>query len=69
MVKCPNCGGKLEEIGKERILPDPEFVDMSDEELIDFFWEDITGDYKQYGATLVHFICEKCNKRYRSTRK
>jgi len=69
MVKCPNCGSRLKEVGEERILPDPEYVDMSDEELIDFFAEDITGEYTKYGVTLVHFECGKCDKKYRLTKK
>jgi hypothetical protein len=69
MVKCPKCGNRLKEVKRERVLPDPEFEDMSDEELIDFFWEDITGDYDEYGALLVHFECSNCLKKYRWIKK
>lgn len=69
MVKCPNCGNKLEEVGREKALDEPQFVDMSDEELIDFFWEDITGNYEEYGVTLIHFKCDDCGKRYNKKKK
>jgi hypothetical protein len=69
MVKCPNCGKRLQEVDRERTLPDPEFQDMTDEELIDFFWEDITGNYDEYGATMIHYRCTFCEKRYRLTKK
>ncbi len=65
MAKCPNCKGKMKVISKKRTLPDPEYVDMSDEELIDFFAEDITGDYKDYGVTVVRYQCTKCGKKYK----
>ena len=69
MVKCPNCGHRLKEVGREKALDEPEFVDMSDEELIDYFGEEITGNYDQYGVTMVHFKCEECGKRYNMKEK
>lgn len=47
MTVCPNCGGKLKELSRERILPDPDFTGTSDKELVEFFWEDITGNYEK----------------------
>ncbi len=69
MVKCPNCEGRLKEVSRERTLPDPDFVTMSDDEMIDFFSEDITGEYTNWGMTEVHFKCMKCGKRFRLEKK
>ena len=69
MPKCPKCKGELVQISKHRILPDPNYVDMTDEELIEFFAEDITGDYKKWGADRIEYKCENCGKHYIQKKK
>ena len=59
MTVCPNCGGKLKESSRERILPDPEFTGMSDQELVEFYWEEITGNYEKWGEDQIKFQCRK----------
>ncbi len=66
MISCPNCGWKLKELNRERILPDPDFTVMSDDELVEFFWEDITGDYDKWGEDQITFQCPKCGDIYKT---
>ncbi len=64
MSECPKCGGKLVVVKKERILPDPEFVDMSDEEMIEFFAEEISGNYEKWGRDKITFVCAQCGEKF-----
>ncbi len=65
MTACPNCGGQLKELNRERILPDPDYSEMSDDELIEFFGEDITGNYEKWGEDQIHFRCLDCGNEYK----
>jgi hypothetical protein len=69
MKKCPECGWEMEKMSEEKILPDPEFQDMSDDDLIDFFSEEITGNYDRYGVTRITYRCHRCERDLRYRRK
>ncbi len=69
MTKCPNCNKRMKLISTERTLPDPDFVNMDDQQMVDFFWEEITGDYRNYGVTEKVYECNKCDKRFVSKKK
>lgn len=64
MIKCPRCHKELVEVDRRRYLPDPEFSEMSDEQLIDFFAEEITGNYEKWGADEIFLRCTKCDTTY-----
>lgn len=64
MTHCPECGGKLVIVKTERILPDPEFTEMSDEEMIEFFGEEITGNYEKWGADQITYVCAQCGEKF-----
>ena len=63
MERCSKCGGILVEVAKERILPNPEFENLSDEEMIDFFAEEISGDYREWGRGRVTCVCAQCGEK------
>jgi len=69
MTKCPDCNGKLVKISKERVLPDPPFEDMTDDQLADFFCEEITGEYPNWGVTEIILECKKCGKKFTLRKK
>lgn len=59
----------MEKISEERILPDPEFTEMSDEEMIEFFGEEITGNYDKWGARRITYRCFQCERDFHYRRK
>jgi hypothetical protein len=66
MTNCPACEGVLVEVKNERILPDPEFTEMSDDDMLDFFGEEITGNYDKWGADQITFVCAQCGNKYKT---
>ncbi|MGA1822687.1 MAG: hypothetical protein ACMUIG_09175 [Thermoplasmatota archaeon] len=69
MRKCPKCGWNMEKTGEDRILPDPEFSEMSDGDLLDFFSEEITGSYDKYGTTRITYRCFRCERDFHFRKK
>ena len=45
------------------------YFEMSDEEMIEFFSEDITGNYEKWGKTEIIFKCVDCEKRFKFHKK
>ena len=66
MTTCPDCGGILVNVKTERILPDPDFVEMSDEEMLEYFGEEITGNYEKWGADQITFVCAQCGNKFKT---
>jgi DNA-directed RNA polymerase subunit RPC12/RpoP len=64
MTRCPVCGGKLVEVERERILSEPDLTEMSDDELIEYFSEEITGNYEKWGADRITYVCAQCGEKF-----
>jgi len=60
--ECKNCSGELILISKVRELVEPDFDDMSEGQMADWFGEEASGDYTNHGVDMLTYKCKECGE-------
>ena len=59
---CRKCGNALVLVSKVRKIVEPDFENMSDGQISDWFGEEASGDYTNHGIDLLTYKCNKCGE-------
>ena len=60
--KCKKCGEQLVLLSRVRELVEPDFENMTDGQMSDWFGEEASGEYTNHGVDLLTYKCEGCGE-------
>lgn len=59
-MKCQKCNSEMIEINREEVIDDIMDDNLTEGQMADFFAEQESGEYFNYGYAEVTYKCEKC---------
>ena len=60
--ECKKCGSELVLLSEIRELVEPDFENMTDGQMSDWFAEEASGEYTNYGIDLLTYNCRECDE-------
>ena len=59
-MECKNCKAEMVEIGREEVLADVDFEELTEGQMADYEAAVASGDLGEWGVTEVTYKCKKC---------